>query len=75
MSMQPGILLSYTVKITFWFEYFYLLDGAYKQNIYLLERENFAPMQMFALPQVVANYLNDASRYIYLVERDVFLSV
>ena len=25
--------------------------------------------------KVVANYLNDASRYIYLVERDVFLSV
>ena len=47
----------------------------HKQNIYLLERENFAPMQIFALLQGVANYLNDASSYIYLMESDVFLSV
>ncbi len=29
-------------------------------------------MPIFELLQVVAEYLNDASRYIYLVERDVF---
>ncbi len=29
-------------------------------------------MQIFRLLYVVANYLNDGSRYIYLVERDVF---
>ncbi len=34
---------------------------------------NFTPMQILALLQVVANYMNDTSRYIYLVESDVFL--
>ena len=29
-------------------------------------------MQILALLQVVGNYMNDTSRYIYLVERDVF---
>ncbi len=29
-----------TVKITFWFKYFYLLDRTYKQNMYLLLLEN-----------------------------------
>ncbi len=42
-------LIWYTVKITFWSKYFYLLDGTYKQNIYLLERKNFAPKQSFVL--------------------------
>ncbi len=46
---------SYTVKVTFWFKYFYLLDGMYKQNISLLERENFAPMEFFALPGSVTS--------------------
>ena len=37
----------YTVKNTFSFKYFYLLGGTYKQNIYLLEHENFALKQIF----------------------------
>ena len=58
---------------TGWFKNNFLeWDGTYKQNIYLLEHENFALMQIFVLPQVVANYLNDASRYIALVECNVF---
>ncbi len=35
----------------------------------LLAHKNFAPMQ------ILANFLNDASRYIYLVECDVFFSI
>ena len=31
----------------------------YKQNTYLLYHKNFTPMQIFAVLEVVANYLND----------------
>ena len=48
-SLHGPWLRDYTVRIRFSFKYFYRLDGTYKQNIYLLERENFAPMQIFAL--------------------------
>ncbi len=40
-------------------EMFSVLDGTFRQNIYLLERKNFALKQIFALLRVVANYLNE----------------
>ncbi len=39
----------------------------------LLSRIDYCEMQIFALHCLVANYLNDASRYVYLVEHYVFL--
>ncbi len=56
MYIPGGLLFASYIHILIQVLYFYLPDGMDKQNIYLLKRENFAPMQIFAMPKVVANY-------------------
>ena len=47
LTVQPNLIPQWTcpsnistVKITFWFKYFYLFGGTYKQNIYTLRSKS-----------------------------------